>query len=122
MKAIFIHNTAPSVISLGEFIFNHIKEDGYLNVSYKEKDAKSFEKFRKINLPDYFDVIENRVTTEKRLQTCLSMKFGRIKYEAFDNNCIIFGRICELYKIHKEMDKHGTNHDYRITCINYFDL
>ena len=124
MKAILMCNEPPNEITLGRLAFNKIINDGIFPVNnYTENtfNKQNNRHFRKIVLPDYFEVISNRTSIDSELNTCVSKIFGRIKYNSFKENFIIFGSFCQLYKIHKLMEKHETPHFYNGNLINYFD-
>lgn len=114
------NNYSPNELSLG-IIYDKIKNGQSIsetNISYSEKSSI---KFRKIKLPKCFDIIENNIFYTHEHNTFLSLLFGRIKYVSFDINCIIFGKMCDIYKIHKFMEKNKIDHIYYGDKINYFD-
>ena len=123
MERIFMNNCSPNEITLGSLIFNKIKNDGYISCN---DDSLSFERnvdsCRKINLPDYLTILDNRISVETKTHRCSILNIGEVKYNSFDKNFVIFGRFCEVYKIHKIMQEHGTEHFYNGNIINYFDL
>ena len=122
MKAILMHNDIPNEINLGSYTWNKIIKDGYVSIQNDcSEDKKVKGGFRKINLPDYFNVLENRLSINDNAHSCLTVDFGCIKYDSFDKNCILFGNFCQIYKIHKIMSEHGTKHFYNGSIINYFD-
>ena len=123
MKAILMNNDIPNEVNLGSYTWNKIIKDGYVSIKddcSENKKAKG--SFRKINLPDYFHVLDNKLTIDDNAHSCLTVDFGYIKYDSFDKNCILFGNFCQIYKIHKKMSEHGTEHFYNGNIINYFDL
>ena len=61
MKAILMNNDIPNEINLGSYTWNKIIKDGYVSIKNDcSEDKKAKCSFRKINLPDYFYVLENR--------------------------------------------------------------
>ena len=126
MKANLANNYTPNEITLGSFNFNKIRNDGYIAVRQHDESLPQKTKpkwhCRKINLPTYFNVLENYLSLESKTHLCLTLNAGNIRYNSFDKNCVIFGRFCEVYKIHKIMREHGTEHFYNGNIINYFDL
>jgi hypothetical protein len=110
----------PNEITLGALNYSKIKNGQTIEL---ECDASTKSKYnhRKINLPNSFEIVEFIVPKHEKNNTFLSTLFGRIQYNSFDSNCILFGKFCQLYLIHKFMENNNLQHEYYGNMINYFD-